>query len=190
MVTIGAVQADSHRTQRAPKGGEMGSVSWTPPLAFRAWKGSCRQVRLNGWHFHHVSQVDTYKRYTDSLEIGSHPSLQQAALVSSSPSVFRTLPSSHSLACHPHSADPPHSAQSTNMVSSLTAALLAAPLVVNAHYIFSQLVVNDELVGSDYTYIRQNTNSYEPSITDDVISSNNMRCNCTFDIAIMPVLDV
>lgn len=59
----------------------------------------------------------------------------------------------------------------------MKAALLAAPLAANAHYIFSQLVVNGEMVGSDYSYIRQNTNSYNPSFTDDVIASENMRCN-------------
>lgn len=61
--------------------------------------------------------------------------------------------------------------------SSLKAALLAAPLTANAHYIFSQLVVNGELIGGDYSYIRQNTNSYEPSYTDEVINSEDMRCN-------------
>jgi len=62
--------------------------------------------------------------------------------------------------------------------TTLTAAtLLAAPLAVNAHYIFSQLIVNDEAVGSDYTYIRKNSNDYQPSFTDDVINSEDMRCN-------------
>ncbi len=59
----------------------------------------------------------------------------------------------------------------------LKAALLAAPLAANAHYIFSQLIVNGEAIRSDYSYIRQNTNSYMPSFTDDVINSEDMRCN-------------
>lgn len=59
---------------------------------------------------------------------------------------------------------------------SLAAALLAAPLV-HGHYIFSQLVVNDELVGGDYDYIRKNSNSYQPSFTDDVINSDDLICN-------------
>ena len=63
------------------------------------------------------------------------------------------------------------------IASSLKAALLAAPLSINAHYIFSQLIVNGAAVGSDYSYIRQNTNSYMPSYTDDVINSENLRCN-------------
>lgn len=60
---------------------------------------------------------------------------------------------------------------------TLPAALLAAPLAVNAHYIFSQLIVNGEAVGSDYSYIRQNTNTYMPSYTDDIINSEELRCN-------------
>lgn len=63
------------------------------------------------------------------------------------------------------------------MRSQSTIALLAAPLAANAHYIFSQLIVNGEAVGSDYSYIRQNTNTYMPSFTDDVINSENLRCN-------------
>lgn len=61
-------------------------------------------------------------------------------------------------------------------IYSLAAALLAAPLV-NGHYIFSQLVVNDELVGGDYDYIRKNSNDYQPSFTADVIGSEDLICN-------------
>ena len=57
-----------------------------------------------------------------------------------------------------------------------TAALLAAPLA-NAHYIFSQLIVNGQAVGQDYSYIRQNTNTYMPSYTDEIINSEELRCN-------------
>ncbi len=64
------------------------------------------------------------------------------------------------------------------MPSSLTTlALLAAPFVAQAHYIFSQLIVNGEAVGSDYSYIRQNTNTYMPSYTDEIIDSEELRCN-------------
>ncbi|KAK5174511.1 uncharacterized protein LTR77_001591 [Saxophila tyrrhenica] len=62
-------------------------------------------------------------------------------------------------------------------INFVRVALLAAPLTANAHYIFSQLIVNGEAVGSDYSYIRQNTNTYMPSYTDDVINSENLRCN-------------
>lgn len=60
--------------------------------------------------------------------------------------------------------------------SLTTAMLLTAPLA-NAHYIFSQLIVNGQAVGSDYTYIRQNTNTYMPSYTDEIINSEELRCN-------------
>ncbi|PPJ53108.1 hypothetical protein CBER1_11673 [Cercospora berteroae] len=58
----------------------------------------------------------------------------------------------------------------------LATALLAGPLV-HGHYIFSQLVVNDKPVGTDYTYIRKNTNTYMPSFTQDVVNSPNLICN-------------
>lgn len=57
-----------------------------------------------------------------------------------------------------------------------TAVLLAASLA-NAHYIFSQLIVNGQAVGQDYSYIRQNTNTYMPSFTDEIINSEELRCN-------------
>ncbi|RMY65082.1 hypothetical protein D0863_09364 [Hortaea werneckii] len=60
---------------------------------------------------------------------------------------------------------------------SLYAALLAAPLTVQAHYIFSQLVINDEMIGGDYDYIRKNSNTYMPSYTDEVVNSPDLRCN-------------
>lgn len=59
---------------------------------------------------------------------------------------------------------------------SVAAALLAAPMV-HGHYIFSQLLVNGAAVGGDYDYIRKNDNTYMPSFTDDVINSENLRCN-------------
>jgi hypothetical protein len=59
---------------------------------------------------------------------------------------------------------------------SLAAALLAASQV-SGHYIFSQLIVNDELVGGDYDYIRKNSNDYQPSFTSEVINSEDLRCN-------------
>ena len=59
---------------------------------------------------------------------------------------------------------------------SLAAALLAAPMV-HGHYIFSQLMVNGATVGGDYDYIRKNDNTYMPSFTNDVVNSENLRCN-------------
>lgn len=59
---------------------------------------------------------------------------------------------------------------------SLLAALLAAPLT-EGHYIFSQLLVNGSPEGADYDYIRKNSNSYQPSYTDEVIGSPDLICN-------------
>jgi hypothetical protein len=55
--------------------------------------------------------------------------------------------------------------------------LLAAPLAANAHYIFSQLFVNDQAQGGDYEYIRKNSNSYMPTFTQTIVNSNDLRCN-------------
>lgn len=58
---------------------------------------------------------------------------------------------------------------------ALAAALLAAP-VVQGHYIFSQLIVNDQPVGGDYEYIRKNSNDYQPS-RFELLNSEDLRCN-------------
>ncbi|KLU92216.1 cellulose-growth-specific protein [Magnaporthiopsis poae ATCC 64411] len=63
------------------------------------------------------------------------------------------------------------------MKASLTLSLLAAPLAAQAHYIFSQLIVNGQAKGGDYTYIRKNSNSYMPSFTNDIVNSPDLRCN-------------
>jgi hypothetical protein len=62
----------------------------------------------------------------------------------------------------------------------LPTSIFSLPLLIptiHAHYIFSQLLVNDAAVGQDYTYIRKNTNSYQPSYASDVITSPNLICN-------------
>ena len=60
--------------------------------------------------------------------------------------------------------------------TSLALGMLASPLV-QAHYIFSQVIHNGQAVGGDYTYIRKNSNTYMPSFTNDVVNSPNLRCN-------------
>ncbi|KAK6432494.1 hypothetical protein LTR95_011337 [Oleoguttula sp. CCFEE 5521] len=72
----------------------------------------------------------------------------------------------------------------------LATALLAAPSLVNAHYIFSQLIINDSPLGSDYTYIRKNTNTYMPSFTADVVNSPNAICNVGAQNAASKTYDV
>lgn len=56
-------------------------------------------------------------------------------------------------------------------------ALVASPLVVNAHYIFNILTVNDKTIGGEYAYARKNSNSYQPSYTSEIVNSNDLRCN-------------
>lgn len=60
--------------------------------------------------------------------------------------------------------------------ASVALGLLASPLV-QAHYIFSQVIHNGQAVGGDYTYIRKNSNSYMPSFIADVVNSPDLRCN-------------
>jgi hypothetical protein len=62
-------------------------------------------------------------------------------------------------------------------MKSSALALFAAPLAVQAHYIFSQVFVNGAAKGGDYAYIRKNTNSYMPSFTQDIVNSPDLRCN-------------
>jgi hypothetical protein len=57
----------------------------------------------------------------------------------------------------------------------LLAALLA-PLT-EAHYIFNRLIVNGASVGGEYAYTRRNSNSYNPAFTDELMNSNDLRCN-------------
>lgn len=65
---------------------------------------------------------------------------------------------------------------SPSTLNTFATALLAAS-TVQARYIFSQLIVNGAAVGSDYNYIRKNTNPYQPSFTADVVNSANSICN-------------
>lgn len=60
-----------------------------------------------------------------------------------------------------------------------TATLLAliAPLGANAHYIFNRLIVNGASIGGEYAYTRKNSNSYNPAFTNDIVNSNDLRCN-------------
>ncbi|GKT52526.1 polysaccharide monooxygenase Cel61a [Colletotrichum spaethianum] len=62
------------------------------------------------------------------------------------------------------------------MKFSAALTVLAIPLA-QCHYIFSQLIVNGNAVGGDYTYMRKNSNSYNPSFTDEIVNSPELRCN-------------
>ncbi|KAF1936109.1 hypothetical protein EJ02DRAFT_459799 [Clathrospora elynae] len=51
------------------------------------------------------------------------------------------------------------------------------PSLANAHYIFNRLIVNGASTGGEYAYTRKNSNSYNPSITSELMNSNDLRCN-------------
>lgn len=57
-----------------------------------------------------------------------------------------------------------------------TATFLASSLsLAKAHYTFSQLIINDEMVGTDWTYIREHTRGYMPTKGDEILK-NDFRC--------------
>lgn len=57
-----------------------------------------------------------------------------------------------------------------------TAALFATGAsLATAHYTFSQLIINDETVGTDWTYIREHTRGYMPTKGDQILE-NDFRC--------------
>lgn len=46
----------------------------------------------------------------------------------------------------------------------------------DAHYIFNILIVNGRTIGGEYTYVRRNSNTYNPAFPD-IVESNDLRCN-------------
>ncbi|KAK0718647.1 glycoside hydrolase [Lasiosphaeria miniovina] len=56
--------------------------------------------------------------------------------------------------------------------------LLLAALAVSAdaHYIFNILMVNGKKIGGEYTYVRRNSNSYNPAFPD-IVEKADLRCN-------------
>ncbi|KAK4164051.1 putative endo-beta-1,4-glucanase D [Cladorrhinum sp. PSN259] len=61
------------------------------------------------------------------------------------------------------------------MFKSLVLAGLAASSV-QAHYIFNILIVNGKKIGGEYTYVRKNSNSYNPAFPD-IVTKTDLRCN-------------
>lgn len=53
---------------------------------------------------------------------------------------------------------------------------LVAPLA-SAHYTFSGLVVNDEMVGGEWEYIREHQRGYMPTFREEAATSDDFRCN-------------
>lgn len=54
--------------------------------------------------------------------------------------------------------------------------LAAMAATADAHYIFNILYVNGQRQGGEYTYVRRNSNSYNPAFPD-IVSTNDLRCN-------------
>ncbi|KAK0625068.1 glycoside hydrolase, partial [Bombardia bombarda] len=54
--------------------------------------------------------------------------------------------------------------------------LAALTTTTNAHYIFNILFVNGKKIGGEYTYVRKNSNSYNPAYPD-IVEKTDLRCN-------------
>jgi hypothetical protein len=55
--------------------------------------------------------------------------------------------------------------------------LAAMAACVDAHYIFNILFVNGQQKGGEYAYVRRNSNSYFPAFPNEIVNSNDLRCN-------------
>lgn len=63
------------------------------------------------------------------------------------------------------------------LLKALTLATVIVAPLVEGHYIFNRLIVDGKSIGGEYTYVRKNSNSYNPAFTNDIVNSNNLRCN-------------
>ncbi|KAF7545973.1 hypothetical protein G7Z17_g8762 [Cylindrodendrum hubeiense] len=59
---------------------------------------------------------------------------------------------------------------------SLVLASMAVSMV-SAHYTFSGLLVNGQLVGDEFQYVREHTRGYMPSFREEAATSEDFRCN-------------
>lgn len=49
--------------------------------------------------------------------------------------------------------------------------------MASAHYTFSGLLVNGELVGDEFQYVREHTRGYMPTFREEAATSDDFRCN-------------
>ncbi|KAF2447733.1 lytic polysaccharide monooxygenase [Karstenula rhodostoma CBS 690.94] len=63
------------------------------------------------------------------------------------------------------------------MKVAVFALLAASAPLAQAHYIFNRLIVNGASIGGEYAYTRKNSNSYNPAYTNELMNSNDLRCN-------------
>ncbi|KAK2759896.1 hypothetical protein FQN54_002630 [Arachnomyces sp. PD_36] len=63
-------------------------------------------------------------------------------------------------------------------MKSLAAFGLAAllPSLSSAHYLFPDLIVNGE-ISTGYVHVREHDNGFEPSMKEDIVNSDDFRCN-------------
>jgi hypothetical protein len=64
-----------------------------------------------------------------------------------------------------------------NRMKQILAVLALLASATEGHYIFNRLIVNGKSLGGEYAYTRKNSNTYMPSFTNEVVNSNDMRCN-------------
>ncbi|KAK3317431.1 glycoside hydrolase [Cercophora scortea] len=62
------------------------------------------------------------------------------------------------------------------MKSHLLLAAALAAATAEAHYIFNILYVNGKKIGGEYTYVRKNSNSYNPAFPE-IVEKTDLRCN-------------
>lgn len=60
-------------------------------------------------------------------------------------------------------------------IPSLLAALVVPS--VSAHYTFDRFLVNQEIVGDSWQYVRRHTRGYMPTFKEEAATSNDFRCN-------------
>lgn len=59
---------------------------------------------------------------------------------------------------------------------SASAAAIAALPFAAAHYTFSGLTINGEMVGRDWQYVREHSRGYMPTFQEEAATSNDFRC--------------
>ncbi|RYP50933.1 hypothetical protein DL768_003658 [Monosporascus sp. mg162] len=61
--------------------------------------------------------------------------------------------------------------------NEITFGAAALARLAAAHYTFNGLLINDELVGRDWQYIRQHDRGYMPTFREEAATSDDFRCN-------------
>ncbi|KAK2762658.1 hypothetical protein FQN54_000832 [Arachnomyces sp. PD_36] len=62
-------------------------------------------------------------------------------------------------------------------LETYTMLLAAAAVPATAHYTFSQLIINGNMEGTDWQYIREHQRGYMPTFIEEAAVSEDFRCN-------------